>query len=463
MSKIPEYCKYHPNQIAGWMCASCHTYFCSSCVPEDNKNYSPKCSLCRRSLTSLSIASRIPALHLAIADLLLRPFNQSILLLLGCFAFIIACLPQSLLGVILLILVSVPLIEFLFEYMEKTASGELLKIKVASYLKLENKGMFIRFALIAGLISYSLLQIFQISEFLGSILTIFFVLGLPASIIILMMEKSMFSMVNPLKIIFIIKQFKSAYVLLYVFILTVLWGIILASQLTEFTLFIRFFVNGVVLYSLACVFVIAGYLVYRFHSELNFTINRQSLHTLNSNKSTDAFAEVDIFIHEGRFEDAQALLIKHINDDKCSYKAYEKLILLYAIQNKENYLKQTIEEYLDVLHRHGKNKQAADFISQLKKREITYFSDKTEIVLALVEHMKNKHQFQTALAMISYIIERQKMPEHWEELYIAYASLLAEFANKIPEAADALKLVINRSLNQEKMEQAEAYLKVLQY
>ena len=75
----------------------------------------------------------------------------------------------------------------------------------------------------------------------------------------------------------------------------------------------------------------AGHLVFQHHFELNFTINRHStefnLANAGSIHNKSDSAEVDIFIQEGRYEEAQSLLLDQIEKDTLNYKANEKLIL----------------------------------------------------------------------------------------------------------------------------------------
>ncbi|WP_444998093.1 tetratricopeptide repeat protein [Aliikangiella sp. IMCC44359] len=458
-----KYCKYHPKQLAAWSCACCKVDFCASCVPEDKQNYLPKCTLCRRSLASLSVAERIPPFWQKLTFLLGVPLNASSLLFICLFAFLLALIPPGLLGLCLSILLMLPVIEFLFESMEKIACGEKLNSEIKKYLMLENKSVFLKLAFIYAVLVAALSELYLISPTVGIFLSCFFILGIPASMIILMMEKSMFSMINPIKIGFIIKLFGSAYFVLYLIMTAIAIMVVKlnAFQLESGSLLIETLFYSIILYFSMIVFVMAGYLVYQYHFELNFTINKQTIYQVDESIVKDDMAEVSIFIQEGRYEEAQKLLLDKISENPRNYRANEKLILLYAIQGKNDFLIKIANRYFIEMIEAGKNKQAVDFFQKLHDRSIDFIPEEITVVIGVVSEMKNKHQFNIALNLIEEFEKKYPMPKGWESLSILKAQLLAEFANRSTEAIKVLEHVLKRSIEQDAMSQAESYLLII--
>lgn len=458
---MTQFCKYHPKQYGAWYCASCEVAFCSACVPEDKENYFPKCTLCRRSLRSLSVSHRIPPFWQQLPQLLGKPFNSGVMLFILLFALLLSLLPAGKIGLVLLLLLLLPVVELMFESMESVACGEELPKKVTKFLKLENKSVFTKLVLAYGFVAFVLTEIYMINSGLSILLSGFFILGLPASFIILMMEKSMFSMLNPVKIGFIIKQFASAYFLLYGFVLAIAAIAITANSIaSEISpgLMASLVVNMLLLYLTLVVFLMAGYLVYQYHHELNFSINRQSLHHVDSPPSSDEMAEVNIFIQEGRYEDAQKLLLQKLEVNPRDYRASEKLILLYGIQGKDSFLQKIAEQYFQEMHLIGKHKQAADFLQKLDQKGLAVKAPSIEITVGLVQQMKNKQQFQFALELLDRCLAENIKARHWEYAYLVKAQLLTEYANRAEDAAELLQHIINRGIEQEVMQQAEDYL-----
>lgn len=186
-------------------------------MPENNKDVFPRCTLCRRSLSSLSIAEQIPPFWKKLSFFFAIPFNRSALIVIFLYALVASLLPDGKLGMLLLAIMLFPLTEFLFELMEKIANGEKLSSDLKQFFVSQNKNMFIKmlftYAFITILISKTI-AIFGAG--IGYPLAAFFILAVPASFIILMMEKNLFSMINPIKVGYIIKLFGGAYFLLYI-------------------------------------------------------------------------------------------------------------------------------------------------------------------------------------------------------------------------------------------------------
>lgn len=459
-----HYCKYHPKQHAAWFCQNCEVPFCSSCVPEDTQNYFPKCTLCRRSLKSLSVSHRIPPFWQQLPQLLTKPFNSGSILFILVFALVLSLLPPNKFGLILLLLTMLPIVEFMFDSMERMAGGDELPKKITKYLEVKNISIVAKLVIAYGLSILILVEIYALNASLGLIISGLVILGLPASLIILMMEKSIFSMLNPVKVFFIVRLFASAYFLLYAFMLTIASIVVLSSAIFSggsTGILESTFVTALLLYLTLVAFLMAGYLVYQYHHELNFTINRKTLYQVDGISKSDDMLEVSIYIQEGRYEDAQKLLLQRLQVDPPDYKASEKLMLLYGIQGKDSFLQKIGEQYFKEMHLIGKQKQAADFLQKLDSKGFVVQSLPLEIVVGLVEQMKNKHQFHFALELLEKSLTANKKEHYWEYAYLAKAELLTEYANRSQEAVELLNHIINRSIDQGVMQQAEDYLQLI--
>ncbi|MCW8877643.1 MAG: hypothetical protein OQJ89_13865 [Kangiellaceae bacterium] len=274
----------------------------------------------------------------------------------------------------------------------------------------------------------------------------------------------MFSMINPVKVGYIINLFGKAYIVLYAVILLASVLGIESFQLVESSSGFakRLVVNWGLLYLTMIVFLMAGYLVYQFHQELNFTINRQTIFQVVDGPKADPMAEVNIMIQEGRFEDAQRMLLDKIKENELDYKASEKLIMLYAIQGQLSFLDKIAQSYFEVMVENRKVRHAAEFYFKLSKKKIDFTPNSIDVVAAITEEMKNKTQFLVALELIEKFNQKFKMVTGWERLYFTQAQLLVEFANRLPEAKLSLETILKRGTDQELLGKAENYLKAFE-
>ncbi|MET1256033.1 B-box zinc finger protein [Aliikangiella maris] len=461
---MSHYCKYHPKQLAIWFCQSCDIYFCGQCVPPDKARYVPQCTLCRRSLKSLSVAVNLPPFWQRFSYLVKLPMNKVCLGLITGFALLLGLFPANPIGFVLLLLLMLPILELMLGSMEKVASGEGLGTKLKDFMLFENNNQFLKVSFICLTLNVAISRIYEMSPSIGIAISAFFILGVPASLIILMMEKSMLAMVNPIKIGFIIKQFKSAYLVLYGLLLAVAGLIYQFHFIADESTFwlVKSLVYVISLYLLMVVSVMSGYLVFQFHHELNFIVNRQSIYDFDPRIVQDKMAEVGIFIQEGRYEEAQKLLLDKIAEDKSDYDAYEKLILLYVVQDKKSFMVTIANQYFAQLLKDKKMLKAAKFYQKLTDKSIAFVPENIEVVIGLSHAMKTKNYFNIALPLIKAFKHKNVLVLGWEKLYLVEAQLLVEYANRQSDAIELLNFILKRSFDDDALQQAEEYLQFVQ-
>jgi len=290
-------CKYHPQESANWRCNHCEVYFCINCIPNHQQEIIPKCTLCRHQLSSLSIAEHIPPFWEKFGWFFSFPFKKSAMIVMLMYALIVSLLPEGKIGMVIFVLMLFPLSEFLFELMEQVANGEELNPSSQKLFSTENKGMFTKLLLTYIFIAILLNKTIAIfGEGIGYSIAAFFVLGMPASFIILMMEKTVFSMINPAKISYIIKLFGWAYLLLYLIAIASITMSLHFSLLASGTSFLaELLVNILSIYFVIVLFTMMGYLVFQHHYELNYNVRLSHISSLRSQKINE-MTEVDIFL-----------------------------------------------------------------------------------------------------------------------------------------------------------------------
>jgi len=458
---LSDPCKYHPQRQASWHCSTCAINFCFGCISSENGELYPQCVLCRRTLLRQSNANQTPSIGQQLPKILSTSASGKVLLLVSFFSLAFTLIPTGLFGDVVFLIFLIPLTEFLFDSMEQTASGDTLRPSLSRYFSLRNNRVFFKFLLTFVLTLMLLIKLGSLNSGASLLLGAFFVLGIPASAMILMMEKSMLAMLNPIKISFIIRTLGSAYLLLFILSSAV------ALTLMEFNRFAsgneigflaEFLLTGAVLYLITTIFLIAGYLIFQYHTEFNFTLGSEAMSKLSQGEQKEALYDVNIFVQEGRYEDAQTTLLKRIQQNPLDYLANEKLIKLSVVRGNDKLARQLAKNYFSELTARGKYKHAADFYVSLQNQLNDFLLDESQAIISICEAMKNKHHFKLALQTIENQISIDKMPKDWERLHLLYAQLLTEFANRKEEARKSLKLVINRSINQEYAKTASDYL-----
>ncbi|MDQ7050863.1 MAG: hypothetical protein Q9M92_15570 [Enterobacterales bacterium] len=456
-----ETCKYHPRESAAWFCCHCRIHFCGHCVPRKTNAPHPNCTLCRRSLSRLSVAKDIPPFWNRLSLFFLAPFNKNILIMLIVYSFLGTMLPIGVIGQVAFVILLIPFVSAEFDMLEKLSIGQKLNFTASQLIHSKQSSLtikaFIVFAL-ALLLVNKVGFIFGASS--GYFLAILLLLGVPASLVIFMMEKNILSPINPLKIVMLIKLFGKAYS--FLFLISLLTGFfvsktyqLVAEPDNPFMVSMLLFV--VSFYLVTVIFLMLGYLLYQYHVELNYSINAFDPKATISHKSTDedGMEVVEIYLQEGRFDDAKTLLLKKVKLDPLNYKANEKLILLFAALNKTDYLQKLVDQYFSLLIELNKAKQAADFYCQLLLREVPYQPSSSALVIAMLPFMNNLEQYKSALTLLNSCSLDPAHEKRWDELALLKAKILIEYEQDNTNAISLFNLIEKRSLNQALLEEAE--------
>lgn len=270
-------CKYHPRDSAAWFCRHCKINFCANCTPQQVNDPYPNCTLCRRSLTRLSIAQDIPPFWTRLSLFFLAPFNKNILIMILVYSFLGSMLPTGMIGKIAFILFLVPFVSAEFDLLEKISTGNKLNFTPNQLINSKQSALAIKAFVVAA---FAALLVNKLSLVLGDVtgyaFMIMLLLGFPASIAIFVMEKNILSPINPLKIVMLIKLFTKAYV--FLFLLTLICGYFVSKAYSivieaSSPFFVSMLLFAVSFYLITVIFLMVGYLLYQYHVELNYTIN----------------------------------------------------------------------------------------------------------------------------------------------------------------------------------------------
>jgi len=378
------------------------------------------------------------------------------------YALIASLLPEGKIGIIIFVLMLFPLSEFLFELMEQVANGEEFSSATSKLFSTENKGLFVKLLFTYVFIAILLQKTVGIfGAGIGYPIAAFFIFGIPASFIILMMEKNIFSMINPAKIVYLIKLLGGAYLLLYLIASLSIFVSLRFSLMThENSLLAEMLANMLVIYFVIVLFTMMGYLVFQHHHELNYKVRIYNLSSLRS-KKPNGMTEVDIFLQEGRFEDAQKILLSKIAENALDYKSNEKLILLFAVQGNQRHMTQIADNYFSVLVNANKISHAADFFYKLSNKSIDFIPKSASVALILAKQLSNLQQHKAALLLLDNFSCEPNAGKNWDQLAFTKAKLLAEFEHDNGKAVTLLDTIIKRSVDQELLNAAESYREVI--
>ena len=328
-----SYCKYHLQTPARLYCPSCGIRFCTQCV-KLNIDKNP-CPICKEDMESMGISNTITPFW----ERLLRFFSYpttSIEIMI--FLTVLAVLSLgAMVSSKLFILITFITLKYGYVILEHTAEGKLSPPTISASalgkgnnLPLQQVFVFVLMFFIAG-------WAFAVGTVVGIIALLFILLSVPASVIVMALDKNILKAMNPLTLMGIISRVGGPYFILYGFLLLLFAGAGVAKGLLApilpMGLFIIMgtFVSG---YFTLIMFNMMGYIVYQYHEELGFdgVYEFEESEETGNDKMVPFLSEINILIAEGMIDDAKKRLKWTLEESHLEvldyHQRYHELLLL---------------------------------------------------------------------------------------------------------------------------------------
>src|SRR5690554_5294270 len=273
-------CHYHPLAPAKWVCSDCQIHYCSGCMPDaDPRRQHGLCPHCGRAMRYLGAATEAEPFWQRISAFFRYPFHRDPLMVVAFCTLVPIFLGDGLSGWLVYILLALVLFKYAYAVIRHTAEGHMKPPPVSTAWS--GQGFAIGIQQMVMFIAMGLLVAFamaMLGPLPGLVLGALVVLALPAAIMILAMERSVFAALNPLNLATLITAIGWPYFLLYGFLIlmTMASGAaqdfavthlepVLAQPLAGFP-------NSTYMLIL---FHMLGYLLFQFQQELGFASDYQ--------------------------------------------------------------------------------------------------------------------------------------------------------------------------------------------
>ncbi|MCO7226390.1 B-box zinc finger protein [Pleionea sp. CnH1-48] len=472
-------CKYHPDASASWYCGRCDVPFCMSCVPENKKHHTPRCTLCRNDLELLGIRDVITPFWFKLGHFFFYPFHTTLLTFNIIMTVLFMLIPDFLFAPVIQLLWLAYLVKVGFAVMEYTASGHLDVVEWKKITAINTNSAFLKLMIVYLIMGLVLWKISAYSNVLAIITGIFFILGYPATNIILCIDRSILRAVNPLRIIHIMLSIGGSYWILFLLLLllntSLFYGIELIdsnlSSLVSDPLLIFFLI-----YVSLVTFRMFGYVIYQYHFELDFSVHRDSLHqNIRShgrhtselmdeqqelNEQSGGVTEAEICIQEGRYAEAESLLRQAIEEDVQDKQAYDLLYKLYQLQGKTKSYTSLALQHLDALATRNALPQMREVFLKAQGVDSGFVPKHPKIIHLLIRSLSKKDDVKLCYALMNHLKKHYIDYPGLADACFTCAKLITEKLNRREEAAKIIRWALNVAKGDLKTTM-EGYLKLL--
>lgn len=389
-------CKFHPTEAALNHCGVCNSHFCAPCSDESISQQQSRigtgnhrCFICHTPMNTISGKTQIPPFWDRLPQIYRYPLSLDALITLIFIGIVSAFFSES--GAVALI-ASAAIAAYSFTCLNQTANGNFEAPGLEACFSVSLKPLF--FVLI--IVVAALLSLILISDYLGLgfeiLFLTFYLCVLPASLIVIAIEESLLSALDPSKLISVIKATGSSYFVMLLFIL-----IMVASTyaLTSFLIngepgFLNFFISSTVSnYYWIVICHIMGYLVYQNQSSLGYAYHlTQSQLAVRPQEQLDK-AQLEILIKSGEYDDAAKLARQLASKPGAALWDWNMACKLTCIAGPKNQVSDAFGNYAAKLNELGSNDKLSEAYLFLLNHHPEFNTEEPTLILlttkALIE------------------------------------------------------------------------------
>lgn len=449
MTAAKDTCRYHPTRNAIWSCDSCGIDFCQSCVPATDLSSPVSCCLCKEPLTQLAISSAIEPFWRKTNFFFQYAFHTPILMFCLFLAFIMLIpTPGTFAFWGALFFTYSSLMKLCAGICERLSEGNLELPTFGEIIGFSKEFILFRFIMVGALLgaffqgtaSYLPMPIWYLLYF-------FHFIGLPAILMLLVTENSVFAAINPGKMLFVMRAIGWPYAIFFGF------AFILNTSSTAAVNAMSSMIPDYMAISLtvffagyfACVFFsMMGYTLYQYHHELGFSIDNTHLQDrlgASQNSQENWQIEAEMLIKEGRYDDAIACLEQALKRHSDNVVAYEKVTKLYKYTGNSEKLLKRGNDYIKRLAKANMAAKADAIYRDMLALKPDYQIEDPQLCLQLAQGFAQTGRAKMALRVCHNLHRRFPDFPQIDEAYWLLAKVNAENLGNDKQATQYLQFI----------------------
>ena len=414
-------CHYHPLLGAEYYCDDCDTHLCSSCCDEsplkDDASRKQQCFVCGAPVDLLDAGDEVEPFWRRLPEIYKYPLSVSgsIVILLTA---IVSTLFANLSLLSLLPLAAITL--YGFACLRETALGSLVSPSVEkSFQGSLNPIIYVLIISVLSSISINFIAHYFGPGF-GILAAGFFVVTLPAAIMLVAITEKLAPALNPQGWASIVKTTGTSYFVMLLFLVIMSSsGALLASLFRSSSVsFFSVLVQQLIQYYFIIVgYHLLGYLVYQNHRELGFkaiTQERDQDHHQIRSEAKRSEAQLEILIKTGSYNEAKSLALKQLTinpspETSTAWHWDRCFRLMHAGRSKKRLL-EFFPSYLVKLDEDDRHSEMADAYLLTKKKAPKLEIKSPELRLQVAQSLFDIGRFKTTVNILNGFHRDTKNP-----------------------------------------------------
>ncbi|MDX1757379.1 MAG: hypothetical protein R3175_15080 [Marinobacter sp.] len=461
-------CHYHPGEPAKWHCSECQIHYCTRCMPDaDTHRKHGLCPKCSRVMRYLGAATEAVPFWNRLSAFFRYPFYLDPLLVIAICTLVPLVLSANLVGLVISLLLFLALLKYTYAVINHTADGHMKPPPLAVAFSGEGFGIAIQqllvFVVLGALIGAAGFVGGPVLAFVAMALV---VLALPASIMVLAMERSVGAAVNPLNLMMLISRIGWPYFLLYGYLvlLTLASGAAQEFALQHFDPWLSLPLAGFLNSTFTLIlFHMLGYLLFQYQEELGFASDLQESagpeqDAASRDRGNRLDADIDMDIKDGNYDRAESLIKSALKREPDNGHRLEQLYRLLTARGKQRELRRYAPRLLAWLADRNDAAGMGELLAAVEAVDPQFQLDDPELAVRCARCLYHRGEYRRALGLLKEFHKRFPDSQQLAPAYILAAQVLANGLEQWEKATAFLMFVQKRCTSHPLHQQVTDYL-----
>jgi hypothetical protein len=455
------HCKYHQNTPARWYCRSCGITFCSQCVNDQLYDDPPQCALCNEPLSDMGFEGIIPPFWHKIPLFFKIPASLSAIIVMGFLiglGYIASWVPV--IGwLVLLLVIPVIYLKYCYLTLQTIASGEMRAPDLKLLLQDSDYGIVFKQLGILFVLFAPTADILQYNRVLGILWYLFILFLIPATVMVLSVEKSFFKAVNPFLLLSFVQRIGFSYIGLYLLIAIISGGPMIILEIVigisdfesdKISDYIYLFIIFAILqmYFNLVIFSIMGYVLLRFHYRLGYQVDApiEALFGKSANlpKIHPLLKDVEVLARENRPIDALKRLQTRLDDNASDLILRMRFHRMLFTNNRYPAMLEHARSLIPLALSSNDKAQAVEVYHDCLEADKDYVLTDLNLYLPLAQTMLKVRQYQLIIRLLNrFHLQHPQYPQ-LTELYLILARALSDGLNNDEKALTILDFLLQQ-------------------
>ncbi len=465
---MTHYCRYHVLEPASWHCSNCRINFCSTCSPppaEEEENVVRECLHCRGLLRPLSASHAALPFWMRLTEFLRYPLSAGgVLLMLVAFA-VPFLVPAGITLHVARLLFLVAIAKYLWTVLEEVGSGNLVPITHRELARPEHTALAFSLGAMLAFIVTAVMYVRGLSGFYGGVLVVIVAGLMPAMLMGVGASRSISGGFSRDGVVAILRSIGLVYPA--IFLLSVALLVTLHAFVGLFADILPMAVGQALAmvvntYFAIVLFAFTGFLLFQYQDAVGFVGATAGKVKKNYKKGDPVQLQVEIFLKDGAYGKAMALLEADAEKKGASLGQHERYHRLIWAMASEERLKKHAVPYFKALLQAGRDMQVASVFRDYIQRYPDFRPEDPEVRLEMAEAFERVGDFKLAVHMLSGLHKDSPHFAALPDAYLMAARLLTTELGMPQKALVLLQFLYGRYRNHRSFPEIQKMLTELQ-